>query len=300
MLKATLVSALVVLSTLVFSQNEIQYCGFQELNGRFSTHEEFHEHQLELSSLAQQYRDYRTDPNRSGSPTDVLNQDCFIIPVVVHVIHQGEPYGIGSNIPNEQVHSAINKLNDSFSGITGGFDSKIRFCLAQTLTDPSLAWTDPNEPGILRHQNPFSINTTLNTGQLQDILFGGNQGPFSTDNVLNIVSVSNIEAIGVAMMPSTDQDFFNGLQADVAMAVCRHYAFGHLGDDLNPTQPFSTVPNFGFNGTLAHEVGHIFGLAHTFREGCSGMTEDNCDTAGDYVCDTPPCEVPGGFCSSGP
>ncbi len=47
-------------------------------------------------------------------------------------------------------------------------------------------------------------------------------------------------------------------------------------------------------GTFTHEMGHYFGLKHTFEPGDSptGMTEelvngDNCETTGDMICDTP-------------
>lgn len=41
--------------------------------------------------------------------------------------------------------------------------------------------------------------------------------------------------------------------------------------------------------TLPHEMGHFFGLYHTFEEGfgVEFVNGDNCETAGDFVCDTP-------------
>ncbi len=41
-------------------------------------------------------------------------------------------------------------------------------------------------------------------------------------------------------------------------------------------------------GTLVHEMGHVFGLSHTFEEnGLELVDGSNCETAGDKICDTP-------------
>ncbi len=39
------------------------------------------------------------------------NGEPDLIPVVVHVIHKGEPYGVGTNITNEQIYSQIEVWN---------------------------------------------------------------------------------------------------------------------------------------------------------------------------------------------
>ena len=38
---------------------------------------------------------------------------------------------------------------------------------------------------------------------------------------------------------------------------------------------------------LPHEMGHLFGLLHTFEGGTETVNGSNCDTAGDLICDTP-------------
>jgi hypothetical protein len=41
-------------------------------------------------------------------------QEVYRIPVVVHVLHRGEPYGEGANIPDEQILEQIRILNEDF------------------------------------------------------------------------------------------------------------------------------------------------------------------------------------------
>lgn len=44
----------------------------------------------------------------------------------------------------------------------------------------------------------------------------------------------------------------------------------------------------GCLGALTHEMGHVWGLAHTFAgNGAENVDGSNCDSAGDGICDTP-------------
>src|SRR5690606_2093524 len=47
----------------------------------------------------------------------------YQVPVVVHVIHNGEAVGIGSNIPDEQILSQIRVLNDDFRRMNADADN---------------------------------------------------------------------------------------------------------------------------------------------------------------------------------
>ena len=74
---------------------------------------------------------------------DYINNQTFnervliVVPVVVHVVYLGESLGVGSNIGDAQIQSAITALNEDFRRISGtngagnGVDVEVEFCLAQ-------------------------------------------------------------------------------------------------------------------------------------------------------------------------
>ena len=66
--------------------------------------------------------------HRKSSPT-IRSEEVFQIPVVVHVIHSGEPIGEGYNISEEQIVSQIRVLNEDFRRKPGtrGFEEDLKF-----------------------------------------------------------------------------------------------------------------------------------------------------------------------------
>jgi hypothetical protein len=50
-----------------------------------------------------------------------------------------------------------------------------------------------------------------------------------------------------------------------------------------------------YDSVVIHELGHFFGLAHTFECANGIESEANCSEAGDLICDTPPDHGPSGF-----
>ncbi len=70
------------------------------------------------------------------------------------------------------------------------------------------------------------------------------------------------------------------------IAAC---GFANLGGIGVYTSGGVVIKKGGCNnpGTFAHEIGHYFGLLHTFEgNGIELVNGDNCDTAGDLICDT--------------
>ena len=73
----------------------------------------------------------QVDARNDNQASSELKSLIYTIPVVVHVIHLGEPIGTGSNISDLQIQQAIAGLNDRFRNVNGlGVDVELEFCLA--------------------------------------------------------------------------------------------------------------------------------------------------------------------------
>ncbi len=187
------------------------------------------------------------------------NPNLKIIPVVVHIIHNGGT----ENISDAQIQSQIDVLNEDYRkligtpGDGGGVDTEIEFCLAKK--DPQGRCTN----GIVRIQSSLTNHQSYQRGDL------ANLSSWDAARYMNIYVVKSIagNVLGYASFP--------GGPVDQDGAVMVHNAFGRIGTVTSPN-------NMGRTGT--HELGHWFGLYHTFNGGC-GI--DTC-ADGDLVCDTPP------------
>ncbi len=212
--------------------------------------------------------------------------ELLIIPTVVHIIHVGEPLGIGSNISEAQILSAINALNEDFrkeegtNGFGLGVDTEIEFCMAKRdhLGNPS--------NGVTRS------NGSVISGYLEDGIKSGNIGvgadetevkasvAWPRDEYLNIFVVTEIDG----------NDGGNGTQGYA------YFPFDNVRDGVTVLyNTFGTEGNLkawaNLNRILTHEVGHYLGLYHTFHNTNSVSACENevsCEAEGDQVCDTPP------------
>lgn len=201
------------------------------------------------------------------------------IPVVVHVIHNGDALGAGENITDAQVRSQIKVLNEDFRRLLGtrgennnpvGADTEIEFCLAAV--DPSGNMTN----GINRKQltNESFTQTEVNT-----IVKPSNQ--WDPTKYLNIWTVrfTDNTLLGFAQFPSNSS--LSGINTDGGEAstdgvVISYNAFGTA--DYNDGT-FILNNTYKYGRTATHEVGHWLGLRHVWGDG--GCEED------DYCNDTP-------------
>ncbi len=190
-----------------------------------------------------------------------------IIPVVVHVIHNG---GV-ENISDAQIQSQIDVLNEDFRKMAGtngdgnGVDTEIEFCLAKISPDGHCT------NGIVRVQSALTNHLPYQRNLLKELSFWDNT------RYLNIYVIKSIGGgSGTAGYSS-----YPGGSPDADGIVVRHNYFGR-------TETASAT----LGRTTTHEISHWFGLYHTFNNGCG---TDTC-TDGDYICDTPPAANPNYGC----
>lgn len=224
------------------------------------------------------------------------------IPVVVHIIHSGDPVGTNENITNEQVLSQITVLNEDFRRMLGtngynehpdGADIEVNFCLAQR---------DPNgllSTGITRHVMTSQTQEGWDMTELEEIVKPQTQ--WDPEQYLNIWVVDYIfvnglfELAGYAQFP-TDSGL-DGLEdpsmpttAETDGVVIEYNYFGSV--ETYPDGDYA--PNGDLGRTATHEVGHYLGLRHIWGDGTPG----ECDGT-DYCEDTPQADQANQGCPNG-
>ncbi len=230
--------------------------------------------------------------NQVQNQIALRNAEVDTFDVVFHVIHLGEPLGTGTNLSEEQILSTLVALNRDFRAIPihdsiaispNGTDSEIFFRAA--CIDPDGNSTN----GIVRKdgslitdftQDGIQISTPQDNGNIYEVM---DSSRWSEDRYINVY-ISH--AIKVVM---------NGNQIGAAGfgPISQWWQYEIGGVFLTPTRVGVDVDgSLGYNISnpynklASHEMGHYFGLWHTFQ----GMScdETDCTTQGDGVCDTEP------------
>lgn len=202
----------------------------------------------------------------------------IFIPIVVHVVHNGEAVGTGLNISQAQVQSQLAVLNEDFRKKLGtpgyntnpvGADIEIEFCLSpvdqngNVLTEPGIhrynggkaTWTRNEIENQLKPTTIWNPNFYYNVWTLK---FGG----------------ADANLLGYAQFP--DQSGLSGLNevggpASTDGVVVQYTSFG--------TGFPNQQPPYNKGRTFTHETGHWLGLRHIWGDG--GCAAD------DFVADTP-------------
>ncbi|MEM8898779.1 MAG: M43 family zinc metalloprotease [Bacteroidota bacterium] len=210
------------------------------------------------------------------------------LPVIVHILYEGEEVGSGRNISPAQVYSQFEVLNEDFNREEGtpGFNNNpvgaslnIRFLTAKqdtcqnNLVEEGIERIDRREKGFL----PPPYTRTY----LEEVILPATI--WDPEKYLNIwvCELSN-NVQGIAQFPDSSGlpgiPLVNG-NPDGDGIIVDFQAFGRVGN---------VVPPFDQGRTTTHELGHWLGLIHTWGDG--GCSDD------DFCEDTPLADVPTNGC----
>ncbi len=224
----------------------------------------------------------RIRETKSRPPSVMRTQQAHkVIPVIVHVIHNGTAVGEGANISQAQIEGQIRILTEDYRRLNPdaaltppefldvAADTQIEFVLAKQ--DPRGLPTN----GINRVQGPKTSYNPSDAALLGEIAL------WNPDEYLNIWVAPLVSPfIGYASFPVADipgLDFPPNTRETDGVTVDYRY-FGEGGNAVTGSE----------GRTATHEVGHFLGLRHIWGDGdCS---------VDDFVEDTPLQDSPNNSC----
>lgn len=212
------------------------------------------------------------------------NDTIYEIPVVFHVMHCDEPIGSRNNPSDAAIYAYLDYLNQSFAATfvhyatpqNGGVKVPIRFVMAKR--------TPGCNPSATNGINRVNVKATYPNYENHGVALEGTQGVPDYDlkalsrwdrstyyNIwlVNYIDGPNNSAGGYAYLPPGAPG-----EGDGTVLLVEYTTPGSNGN---------------YYKALPHELGHSFGLYHTFQ-GSSGAnscpSNANCLENNDRVCDT--------------
>lgn len=203
------------------------------------------------------YQSTNTNARTTATTCEKPDGITLVLPVVAHVINEsGSPL-----ITREQMDSAMARINRDFANTNGfGPDTKIRF-----------VWATRDTNG-----NPFDGVTYID----------GSQWPAYVQHGIAYMPTDK----GIPMEQLTQYNFpidryVNVFIVNKITGLNGSFISGTIGNNNLIVEKTSFSQNWR---TFAHEMGHFFGLWHTFSETGSCWPNNDCTHQGDGICDTPP------------
>jgi gliding motility-associated-like protein len=191
----------------------------------------------------------------------------YQIRVVVHVIHSGEPEGVGSNVSQQQIASQITVLNKDFNRLNSDtVDTPSEFKPVAGKLNIEFVLS-----AVKRVRGTKTSWTIKDNSELKSLSY------LAAEDYLNIWVCNLTDYFGYTQFPiSTLPGIANSSRnrlTDGIIISSKVFGSSDFGN-------FNLRPGYSKGRTAVHEMGHFFGLRHLWGDvgDCKGT---------DYVNDTP-------------
>lgn len=279
-----------------FSQGFTNRCGtIADMNLIQTNTPNVYQSYLDIEAFTANYITNQTQTN-----SRLINgAGLIVIPVVIHVLHNGEAEGTGLNISLATIQSQLDVLNEDFRRLNPdaiNTPSAFQGVASDFGIEFKLACIDPNgnvTNGVVRKQVSASqYNISVRTdGSYDDDAIGikkssTGDAAWPTDHYLNIwVCKMNNGTAGYGTFPFHYSTYpqFDGIVIDKG-------AFGRNG---------GTTSGFDKGRTATHEIGHWLNLSHLWGNTISPQFNFDC-FSDDLVGDTPQQKTYNSGCPSFP
>ena len=227
-----------------------------------------------MKKYLEQYPDRKQQRSQTNKLeyTNLASLNTKIIPVVFHVVHNGNTIGDDENISYAQIQDAINNMNQDFSASNTDIEnvaSEFQDIIGSANTEFRLAQLDPEgncTNGITRTMSELTNNAN---DCIKSII------SWDDSMYINIWVVEDIDPeIGAAAYTYLPGTLWGD---EVEGIIINHQYVGGIGSSLGTAYA---------RHTLSHEMGHFFNLSHTWGGYADVGLAENCSND-DGVNDTP-------------
>jgi hypothetical protein len=204
----------------------------------------------------------------------------YQIPVVVHVIHNGEAVGTGTNISDAQILSQIPVLNNDFQRLNADSVNTPAEFVSSAGKFPVTFVMAKQDPDGLATNGIVRVKGSQSSWAIEDNYTLKALSYWPAEQYLNIWVV-NLSGglLGYTQLPvsSTLQGLADSSNDRLTDGVVIDYSAYGIGSGFN------LQSKYDLGRTTTHEVGHFFGLRHMWGD------VNSCDptVSTDYVGDTP-------------